>query len=44
MTTELRCVGKELKNNRRWLTFGSDTLDATGHLLFRGQMTTIWAA
>jgi hypothetical protein len=44
MTTELRCVGKEIKNNRRWLTFGSDTLDITGQLLFRGQMTTIWAA
>ncbi len=44
MTTTLRCVGKEEKSNRRWLTFGSDTRDAAGRPLFRGQMTTIWAA
>jgi hypothetical protein len=44
MTTKLRCAGKELKNNRRWVTFGSDTVDSADGLLFRGQMTTIWAA
>jgi hypothetical protein len=44
MTTKLTCASKELKNNRRWLTFDSDTIDAAGHLFFRGQMTTIWTA
>ena len=44
MTTTFRCIGKEEKSNRRWLTFSADTLDATGGPLFRGQMTTIWAA
>ncbi len=44
MTTTFRCLSKEEKGNRRWLNFGSDTVDAGGRLLFRGQMTTIWAA
>jgi hypothetical protein len=43
LTTRLSCIGKELKNGRRWLTFGTDTIDPAGELLFRGQMTTIWA-
>jgi hypothetical protein len=44
LTTRMGCIGKELKSNRRWLTFRSDTTDSAGGLLFRGQMTTIWAA
>jgi hypothetical protein len=44
MTTTFRCLGKEEKGNRRWLTFGSDTVDTADRPLFRGQMTTIWAA
>lgn len=44
LTTRLACIGKELKNSRRWVIFGTDTTDSTGTLLFRGQMTTIWAA
>jgi hypothetical protein len=44
LTTRLSCVGKEFKGNRRWLTFGTDTTDPAGGLLFRGQMTTIWMA
>jgi hypothetical protein len=44
LTTRLSCLGKEFKGNRRWVTLGSETNDAAGALLFRGRMTTIWAA
>jgi hypothetical protein len=44
ITTTLRCIGKEEKNGRRWVTFSSNTNDTAGRLLFRGQTTTIWAA
>lgn len=44
LSTRLACIGKEFKNNRRWITFRTDTSDADGAPLFRGQMTTIWAA
>lgn len=44
ITTTLRCLGKEEKSGRRWVTFSSESNDAAGHPLFRGQMTTIWAA
>ena len=43
LVTTLRCAGKALKNGRRWVSFTSDTNDAAGSLLFRGEMTTIWA-
>ncbi|MGB6446272.1 MAG: hypothetical protein WBF47_13990 [Xanthobacteraceae bacterium] len=42
--TTLRCVGKEEKNGRQWITFSSESNGVAGQLLFRGQMTTIWAA
>ena len=44
LTTRLSCTGKEIKNNRRWVTFDANTVDAAGQLLFRGQMKSIWAA
>ena len=44
LTTRLHCLDKERKNNRSWVTFASETTDAGGEILFRGQMTTIWAA
>ena len=44
LTTRLSCTGKEIKSNRRWVTFDANTVDAAGQLLFRGQMKTIWAA
>jgi hypothetical protein len=44
ITTTLRCVSKEEKSGRRWVTFASDSTDRSEQLLFRGQMTTIWAA
>jgi acyl dehydratase len=44
VTTKLSCMRKELKKDRRWVTFATDTTDAAGELLFRGEITTIWAA
>jgi hypothetical protein len=43
LSTSITCLRKELKNNRKWVTFDSETLDAKGAVLFRGQMTTIWS-
>ncbi len=44
LITTLGCIGKEVKNERRWVRFGSETRDHSGRPLFRGEMTTIWAA
>jgi hypothetical protein len=43
LVTELRCEGKELKGERRWVRFASDTRRADGALMFSGLMTTLWA-
>lgn len=43
LVTDLRCEGKELKGDRRWVRFGSDTRRADGELMFSGLMTTLWA-
>ncbi|WP_298279865.1 hypothetical protein [uncultured Bradyrhizobium sp.] len=43
LVTELRCEGKELKGERRWVRFGSETRRADGELMFSGLMTTLWA-
>lgn len=43
LTTRLSCLDKERKNERRWVTFASETTGAAGEVLFRGRMTTIWA-
>jgi hypothetical protein len=40
----LTCVRKELKNERRWVTFASETTGSGDTLFFRGQMITVWAA
>ena len=44
LVTSLRCIGKELRNGRRWVTFGTKTVDAARGVLFQGQMKMIWAA
>jgi hypothetical protein len=44
MTTRLRCVDKSFKNDRRWITFETQTVRTAGNLLFRGQIKMIWAA
>jgi acyl dehydratase len=43
LLTSITCLGKEIKNNRKWVTLDSETLDTAGTVMFRGQMTTIWA-
>lgn len=43
LVTDLSCQSKELKGERRWVTFGSETRHESGTLLFSGLMTTLWA-
>lgn len=43
LVTILTCQGKEFRNGRRWVTFATETSDQSGALMFRGEMTTIWA-
>jgi hypothetical protein len=43
LTTSISCARKELKGERRWVTFASETRAADGGLLFAGLMTTLWA-
>jgi acyl dehydratase len=43
LVTTLTCQGKELKGERRWVRFVSDTRGRDGELLFTGVMTTLWA-
>ena len=43
MTTSLACIAKELRKERRWVTFETETRDAAGELLFTGRLTSIWA-
>ncbi len=43
LITDLSCDSKELKGERRWVSFGSETRREDGALLFSGLMTTLWA-
>jgi hypothetical protein len=43
LVTDLRCEHKELKGERRWVRFASDTRTLDGALMFSGVMTTLWA-
>jgi hypothetical protein len=43
LLTRLTCAGKELRNGRRWVTFATETSNQSGRLMFRGEMSTIWA-
>lgn len=43
LVTELSCEGKEMKGDRRWVRFSSETRRADGELMFSGLMTTLWA-
>jgi len=43
LITALRCEGKELKKERRWVRFSSETRRSDGTLMFSGLMTTLWA-
>jgi hypothetical protein len=44
LITRLRCIEKTLKDERRWITFETDTVRSCGKALFRGQMKMLWAA
>jgi len=43
LITSLSCEGKELKGDRRWVWFTSETRRDDRTLLFSGLMTTLWA-
>ena len=42
LVTNLRCESKELKGERRWVRFASETRCFDGELMFSGLMTTLW--
>jgi len=44
LTTTVRCTAKEIKKERRWVTFRTETVDAARKPLFSGEMRLIWAA
>lgn len=43
VVTSLSCAGKELRGERRWVRFASETRSQAGDHLFSGLMTTLWA-
>jgi hypothetical protein len=43
LVTSLSCESKELKGDRRWVRFASETRRDDRTLLFSGLMTTLWA-
>ncbi|GAA4256726.1 MULTISPECIES: MaoC family dehydratase [Azospirillum] len=44
LTTRIACAGKELKRDRRWVHFDTETVGEDGTPCFRGRMTILWAA
>lgn len=44
LVTTVSCTGKELKRERRWVHFATETSGADGAACFRGLMTILWAA
>lgn len=43
VTTEIRCAGKELRKERRYVDVETRSTGANGRALFNGAMTLIWA-
>jgi hypothetical protein len=43
LVTSLSCASKEMKGERRWVKFSSETRRDDKTLLFSGVMTTLWA-
>lgn len=43
VVTEVACRSKEMRGDRRWVKFSSETRAEDGALLFSGLMTTLWA-
>ncbi len=44
VTTELRCLGKEIRNGRRQVHFGAEMCDRAGSPLLIERSTILWAA
>lgn len=44
LVTTIGCDSKELKGERRWVRFASETRRDDGTPMFTGLMTTLWAA
>ena len=44
VTTEIRCVGKEVRRGRRYVELQTASTGQDGRELFSGAMTVIWAA
>ncbi|WP_109152140.1 hypothetical protein [Azospirillum sp. TSO5] len=44
LTTTIACIGKEVKRDRRWVHFDTETVGEDGTPCFRGRMTVLWAA
>jgi hypothetical protein len=43
IVTEVACTAKEIKRERRWLTFETTTRSRSGESLFRGVMRIAWS-
>ena len=41
--TELTCTGKELRRERRWVHFRTETTGASGDIVCVGEMSMLWA-
>ncbi len=44
LLTVMTCASKELKRDRRWIDFVTETAGADGAVCFRGRMAILWAA
>jgi hypothetical protein len=44
LVTTISCDSKEMKGERRWVRFASETRRDDGTPMFTGLMTTLWAA
>jgi acyl dehydratase len=43
LTTAVACVAKEIRRDRRRVTFGTETAGSDGRLAISGRMTVLWA-
>lgn len=43
VVTDVTCTAKEIKRDRRWLTFETTTRSRSGEFLFRGVMKIAWS-
>jgi acyl dehydratase len=43
VVTELTCIGKELRRERRWVHFRTETTGISGGMVCVGEMSMLWA-